>query len=107
MAGRDFSFWTRVLRVAGSLVTRQRYLPGVQQVDGDYHARWQPIWLGDDSQHLDALAAQMPAAARALISSSDIFLRKVRRARAAVPRAAGRRRESGRRLGRVAARAFR
>jgi SNF2 family DNA or RNA helicase len=71
MAGRDFGFWTRVLRVAGSLVTRQRYLPGVQERDGEYHARWQPIWLGADSQHLEALAAQMPAAARALTREAD------------------------------------
>ena len=72
IAGRDFSFWTRALRVAGSLVTRQRYLPGVQEADDDYHARWQPIWLGADSQHLESLAHQMPAAARAVTRNGEV-----------------------------------
>jgi superfamily II DNA or RNA helicase len=66
ITGRDLGFWARVLKVAGSLVTRQRYLPGMVERDGEYFARWQPIWIGDDLVELERLAADMPAAARAV-----------------------------------------
>ena len=71
ISGRDFSFWTRALRVAGSLVTRQRYLPALEERDGAYHARWKPIWLGEDIQQLESLAQQRPAAARAVTREAD------------------------------------
>jgi hypothetical protein len=66
IGGRDFAFWLSALRVAGSLVARQRYLPGIASRDGHYVARWEPVWLGSDTGQLEKLAGRMPAAARAL-----------------------------------------
>ncbi|MGH0033195.1 MAG: hypothetical protein ACQGVC_25670, partial [Myxococcota bacterium] len=71
MPGRDFQYWTRALRVAGSLVTRQRYLPDVAEEDGTYLARWSPVWIGDDAERLESLAGEMPAVARALTLEAD------------------------------------
>jgi SNF2 family DNA or RNA helicase len=64
--GRDFSFWGQALHVAASMVTRQRYLPGLVERDGAYFARWQPVWIGADVTRLEAMAAGMPGVARAV-----------------------------------------
>jgi SNF2 family DNA or RNA helicase len=66
VAGRDLRFWILALREAGSLVTRQRFLPGMLEQQGTWRARWQPVWLGEDAELLEELAGDMPAAARAL-----------------------------------------
>jgi hypothetical protein len=66
LGGRDLAFWVRALRLAGSMVARQRYLPGIVQRGEEYHAYWEPVWLGDDADRLEELAAHMPAVARAL-----------------------------------------
>jgi len=66
LGGRDFGFWVRAVRLAGSMVARQRYLPGIVQSNGDYHARWEPVWIGDDADRIEELAKHMPAVARAL-----------------------------------------
>jgi SNF2 family DNA or RNA helicase len=71
VSGRDLRFWLLALREAGSLVTRQRFLPGMQERDGSFQARWQPVWLGEDAELLEKLAADMPAAARALTREPD------------------------------------
>jgi SNF2 family DNA or RNA helicase len=70
IGGRDLAFWMDALRVAGSLVARQRYLPGIARRDGHYVARWEPVWLGSDAGRLEKLAGRMPAAARALTPES-------------------------------------
>ncbi|MFH2008305.1 MAG: SNF2 helicase-associated domain-containing protein, partial [bacterium] len=66
VGGRDFSFWIQALRFAGSLVARQRYLPDLERQASQWHARWRPVWLGDDADEHERLARRMPAAARAL-----------------------------------------
>ncbi|HXK25005.1 MAG TPA: DEAD/DEAH box helicase, partial [Myxococcota bacterium] len=71
VAGRDLRFWILALREAGSLVTRQRFLPGMVEQEGHWHARWQPVWLGEDAELLEELARDMPAAARALTRDAD------------------------------------
>ena len=43
VASRDLRFWILALREAGSLVTRQRFLPGMVDRQGHWHARWQPV----------------------------------------------------------------
>jgi SNF2 family DNA or RNA helicase len=68
--GRDLNFWLHALRVAGSMVARQRYLPGIQP-NGSVHARWEPVWLGEDASGREDLARRMPAAARALTSEPN------------------------------------
>jgi SNF2 family DNA or RNA helicase len=62
LAGDDLLYWAQTLRFAGALATRGRFLPGVHQEQGSYHARWEPVILGDDLQCQGSLAARMPAA---------------------------------------------
>jgi hypothetical protein len=71
LGGRDLAFWVRALRLAGSLVARQRYLPGIIQRNEEYHACWEPVWLGDDADRREELAVHMPAVARALSPESS------------------------------------
>jgi SNF2 family DNA or RNA helicase len=71
MRGRDFSFWGRGVRLAASLVTRQRYLPDLVEEDGDFEARWNPVWIGGDADRLETLARAMPAVARAISFDDD------------------------------------
>ena len=68
VAGADLRFWALGLRFAGSLVARQRYLPGVcRDSDGGWRARWCAAPTGSDTARLSALARTMPAACRAVI----------------------------------------
>jgi len=69
--GRDFTFWAEALRLAGSLVARQRYLPDIERLERRWYARWHPVWLGNDSDTRDQLAERMPPVARALTSMDD------------------------------------
>jgi SNF2 family DNA or RNA helicase len=64
--GHDLAFWSDALRLAGSLVARQQYLPSVEMQEDDCKAVWQPIYLGDDSETLIKTAQRMPPVARAL-----------------------------------------
>ncbi len=64
--GPDLAFWTKALRFAGTLVVRQRYLPGLTVNSNDYKAFWGPIFTGDDVAQLATLAMAMPPVCRAL-----------------------------------------
>ncbi|HEX2767848.1 MAG TPA: hypothetical protein VHN12_01065, partial [Geobacteraceae bacterium] len=66
MAGKDLLFWGTALRLAGALVTRQQYLPGLQREGDSVAARWQPVLNADDGARLARLASVMPSACRAL-----------------------------------------
>lgn len=71
LLGDDVRFWAAVLRFAGGVVTRQRFLPGLKK-DGElYRARWNFVSSGEDASRVCALAQSMPAACRALSSSAD------------------------------------
>src|SRR5262245_11294534 len=60
LGGPDLRFWIRAVRLAGSLVARQRYLPGTESDgDGKLHARWQPVWITEDLHYLEELARAM------------------------------------------------
>src|SRR5215813_7690474 len=68
VGGPDLRFWIRAVRLAGSMVARQRYLPGTElDAEGRLAARWQPVWITEDLRYLDDLARAMPAAARSLV----------------------------------------
>ena len=67
--GPDLAFWTKVLRFAGTLVARQRYLPGLTVNSNDYKAFWGPLFTGDDAAQLATLATAMPPVCRALSES--------------------------------------
>lgn len=63
MAGADLAFWTKVMRFAGALVTRQEYLPGLERTkSGEMEAIWEPIFLGADLEYLNELVEAMPHA---------------------------------------------
>jgi len=66
VVGKDIAFWAQVLRYAGSLVARQRYLPGMLEQVGTWRACWQPVFSGADADVPAKLAAALPASARAL-----------------------------------------
>ena len=66
VVGQDLAYWATALRLAGSLVARQRYLPGLATRDGERFASWEPLYSGADAGWLARLAESMPAAARAL-----------------------------------------
>jgi hypothetical protein len=67
LVGADLAFWNVALRFAAGLVMRGQFLPGVKVEDGDFRARWQPVFSGPDARRMHALAQAMPAAARAVV----------------------------------------
>lgn len=64
--GKDLAFWTVALRFAGSLTARQRFLPGLTEIQGTYYARWEPLLSGTDCGVAARLAALMPRVCRVL-----------------------------------------
>ena len=66
MVGADLSYWADAVRLAGSLVARQQFLPDVVPEAGSHWAVWTPVLEGADAERFGKLAARMPAAARAL-----------------------------------------
>ena len=66
VVSKDLAFWALVLRFAGALAVRQRFLPGMIETDGGWHARWTPVLDGADAQRRVRLAKAMPGACRAL-----------------------------------------
>jgi SNF2 family DNA or RNA helicase len=70
LVGRDLAYWATALRLAGALVARQRFLPGLVQRNGAWRACWEPVITGDDVKRVADAAKQMPPVARA-ISTND------------------------------------
>lgn len=66
IVGKDLAFWITALRFAGALVAKQQFLPGVNEDNGIYLARWRAVFSGLDAQRLSKLAKAMPAVSRAL-----------------------------------------
>lgn len=75
VVGKDLAFWARALRLAGGIVARQQYLPGLSTVPAAgtttptptvYRACWEPVLSGADGDQLVRLARIMPPVARAL-----------------------------------------
>jgi SNF2 family DNA or RNA helicase len=75
--GADLAYWAAALRWAGSLLTRQHFLPDLTQEDGEFRARWQAAYMGRDDDLRCKLAVAMPPAARALTPdlAADTLLR--------------------------------
>ncbi len=67
----DVVFFTKVLRFAGALVAREQFLPDLVEREGVFHARWTPVFIGDDAERLALLAGAMPHACRALTTTPD------------------------------------
>ncbi len=68
VAGAEVGWWAAAARFAGSLVTRQQYLPGVVLAE-EARSVWEPVTLGADGEQLAALARSLPPVARALTGS--------------------------------------
>ena len=66
IVGADLAYWADILRFAGSIVARQRFLPDLTQHHDHYKSVWRPVFAGRDHERLTALAGLMPGAARAL-----------------------------------------
>ncbi|MCE2508649.1 MAG: DEAD/DEAH box helicase [Nitrosopumilaceae archaeon] len=66
MVGEDLAYWANAVRLAGSLVARQQFLPDMVSEAGSYWAVWTPVLEGDDAERFGRMAGRMPAAARAL-----------------------------------------
>lgn len=71
--GVDLRYWALVAKFVLELLARQRYLPGIEMVDGAAQAVWLPS-LDDphDAERFDLLAAGMPPACRAIIQERDL-----------------------------------
>jgi len=73
VVGRSMAYWASVLRLAGSLVARQRYLPSLDVEAGGevYRATWAPVLTGEERLRFEKLARAMPHACRALGRNAD------------------------------------
>ena len=66
VVGEDLAYWADVVRLAGSLVARQQFLPDMVSEGGSHWAVWTPVLEGVDAERFERMAGRMPAAARAL-----------------------------------------
>ena len=71
LLGSDLTYWAHVVRFAGALVVREQFLPGVQERNGTYRARWEPVVRGEETERMSALVNAMPPACRALSQSNE------------------------------------
>ncbi len=71
--GEDITFLSRVMRFAGSLEVRQRFLPGIQRFEDAYRARWEPIFTGKDADRLQALILEFPDSLRAFSPDPETY----------------------------------
>jgi len=69
--GKDLAFAAALLHAAGSLVARQRFLPGLEETDGAFRAVWRPVFADTDAGLLARLARAMPPSSRALHRKAD------------------------------------
>ncbi len=66
LIGPTLAYWARLLRFAGALVARERFVPGLKRNNGSWRAVWQPAILGPDGSRLARLVRTMPHACRAV-----------------------------------------
>lgn len=72
--GVDLEFWRRAWEMAGALVVRQQYLPGLLETWEDpsqWVPFWWPVYEAEDLRRHEQLAAAMPVVARAVESSVE------------------------------------
>jgi len=71
LVGADMAYWAEAMRLVGSMVARQQFLPDLTVSEDKYRAVWNPVFVGKDAERFSRLAKHMPAAGRALSESSD------------------------------------
>jgi hypothetical protein len=72
--GEDFAFWRAVWEVAGAMVVRQQYLPGLRRMGEDsshWSPTWEPMYDAEDLRRHEELAAAMPLVAQAVRWKAD------------------------------------
>ncbi len=67
--GWDLAYWSAAMRFAGAITARQQFLPSVVKEDGKHHARWQPVFIGQDAERFQKLARAMPHICRAMTAA--------------------------------------
>jgi SNF2 family DNA or RNA helicase len=65
LVGPTLAWYTRAMRFAGSLVARERFVPGLRHAKEGWRAVWQQVVAGPDGQRLARLVHAMPPACRA------------------------------------------
>jgi hypothetical protein len=71
VVGSGLAYWSTAIRFAGSLVARQRYLPGIAPEGKGYRAQWEPVFTGRDAETAANLASSMPCSARAVSGPAE------------------------------------
>ena len=56
IVGADLAYWAEALRLAGSMVARQQFLPGFTTDTDEPRATWDPVFIGMDAERLAGLA---------------------------------------------------
>ena len=56
IVGADLAYWAEALRLAGSMVARQQFLPGLTTDTDEHRATWDPVFIGMDAERLAGLA---------------------------------------------------
>lgn len=69
--GEDLLFWADVMRAAGALVSKQRFLPCLIEEKATYCARWKPMLEAEERRQIDAFAEAMPHVCRAFSRSRN------------------------------------
>jgi SNF2-related domain/SNF2 Helicase protein/Helicase conserved C-terminal domain len=70
VASGSAGYLAAVARFAADLAARGRVLPVLTDEDGGYAARWRPVLSAGDARHARELAAAMPPACRAVMTST-------------------------------------
>ena len=66
--GDDLERWGEALRLAGSIVSRQQFLPSISIDERTYRGVWNPTFVGEDAERLVDIARRMPPVAHSLSS---------------------------------------
>jgi SNF2 family DNA or RNA helicase len=70
--GADVRYWGVVAKVALEILAHHKYLPGLEESEGQYRAVWLPVMDDpNDRARLRALAQAMPPVCRALFTTDD------------------------------------
>ncbi len=68
--GGDAAFWANAMRFAGTIITRQQFLPDIVKQGEQYFAKWKPVFIGEDQVRLDNLVLSMPTVCRAVAANN-------------------------------------
>jgi SNF2 family DNA or RNA helicase len=71
--GADVRYWGLVAKMGLEFLVQHKYLPGLEESEGQYEAVWLPVMDDPETRtHLRALAQAMPPVCRALFTTDDV-----------------------------------